>query len=414
MVHFMQIVGIEVPMDLDKFLKPGFAPASDDDWQLLDGFAQTLFRPRTPIDSAKLFAGRLRQIKDLVDVIYEPGGHAIIYGERGVGKTSLANIVHEKIAPQILSIKAIAVDCSTKARFTDIWSQALDGFEIDDQPVPQVLANASTPYALYNILDALPKTMDYVFIFDEFDRLKDDDVRPLMADTIKHLSNKPSSRVTIIVVGVANTITDLFKDHESISRATTQIKMPRMSPGELHAIIDERLPHLHMSIDDEVTDRMVRYSQGLPGYMHLLGQLACRSALSRKSLKIEDLDLKDAVAKALEKADQSTRHDYYKATTSSHPDATYREVLLACALAETNELGKFFAKSIRAPYSKIRGKRMDIFNFSPQLGNLCSEERGPALIRSGVKKNYQYEFTNPLLQPLVIMMGLKDGLIDEY
>lgn len=401
-------------MDLDKFLKPGFKPASDEDWQLLDGFAQTLFRPRTPIDSAKLFAGRLRQIKDLVDVIYEPGGHAIIYGERGVGKTSLANIIHEKIAPQILNIRAIAVDCSTKARFTDIWAQALDGFEIDEQPVPQALANASTPYALYNILDALPRTMDYVFIFDEFDRLKDDDVRPLMADTIKHLSNKASSRVTIIIVGVANTIAGLFQEHESINRATTQIKMPRMSSGELLAIIDERLPRLHMTIDDDVTDRMVRYSQGLPGYMHLLGQLACRSAFARRSLAIQDMDLKDAITKALEKADQSTRRDYYKATESSHPDATYREVLLACALAETNELGKFYAKSIRAPYSKIRGKKMDIFNFSPQLGNLCSEDRGPALIRSGVKKNYQYEFANPLLQPLVIMMGLRDGLIDEY
>ena len=63
---------------------------------------------------------------------------------------------------------------------------------------------------------------------------------------------------------------------------------------------------------------------------------------------------------------------------------------------------------------KIRGKKMEIFNFSPQLGNLCLEERGPAPARTGVKKNYQYEFANPLLQPLVIMMGLKDGLTPDY
>jgi hypothetical protein len=235
-----------------------------------------------------------------------------------------------------------------------------------------------------------------------------------MTDTIKHLSNKPGIRVTIIIVGVANTIASLFKEHESIIRATTQIKMPRMSAEELVAIIDERIPLLHMSIDSAVTSRMMRYSQGLPGYMHLLGQLATRSALARKSLAIEQNDLVDAIAKALEKADQSTREDYYKATESSHPDATYREVLLACALADTNELGKFFAKSIRAPYSRIRGKKMEIFNFSPQLGNLCLDERGPALIRTGVKKNFKYEFANPLLQPLVIMMGLKDGLIPDY
>jgi hypothetical protein len=44
---------------------------------------------------------------------------------------------------------------------------------------------------------------------------------------------------------------------------------------------------------------------------------------------VQDADLKDAIAKALDKSDQSTRRDYYKATESSHPDATYREVLLA-------------------------------------------------------------------------------------
>jgi hypothetical protein len=84
----MPIVGIfaKAVMDLEKLLKPGFKPASDEDWVLLDSLAQTLFRPRTPIDSARLFAGRLRQIKDLLDVIYEPGGHAIIYGKGGSAK----------------------------------------------------------------------------------------------------------------------------------------------------------------------------------------------------------------------------------------------------------------------------------------------------------------------------------------
>lgn len=401
-------------MTMDDLFQGSFVPSSDEDWNMLDAAAQTLFRPRTPIDDSKLFSGRIAQIKELMDVIYEPGGHAIIHGERGVGKTSLANIIHQRIAPQILNVKAIPVDCSTKASFFDIWSHALDGFELDGSSVPALLKDSETPYALYNVLSSLPSGVHYVFIFDEFDRLKNPDAQSLMTDTIKHLSNNPRIKVTIIIVGVANTISSLFKDHESIVRATTQIKMPRMSAEELREIVTDRVGRLSMSAAEEALRKMVKYSQGLPGYMHLLGQLSTRAAIMRKSLTVGVSDVATAVSQALEKAHQSTREDYYRAIESSHPDSTYKEVLLACALADKNELGKFFAKSIREPYSQIRGRKMEIFNFSPQLGNLCSVERGPALIKSGIKKKFQYEFSNPLLQPLVIMMGLRDGLIDDY
>jgi hypothetical protein len=49
------------------------------------------FTPSTPITSRDSFAGRSREIQKVIGVVTEPGKHAIIYGERGVGKTSLAN-----------------------------------------------------------------------------------------------------------------------------------------------------------------------------------------------------------------------------------------------------------------------------------------------------------------------------------
>ena len=52
-----------------------------------------LFTPSAPVTTAELFAGRSRQLVRIVDSIAEPGRHVILYGERGVGKTSLAQIV---------------------------------------------------------------------------------------------------------------------------------------------------------------------------------------------------------------------------------------------------------------------------------------------------------------------------------
>ena len=48
-----------------------------------------VFSPISPIKRRDFFFGRRIQLEDVVDAINETGQHAILYGERGVGKTSL-------------------------------------------------------------------------------------------------------------------------------------------------------------------------------------------------------------------------------------------------------------------------------------------------------------------------------------
>lgn len=55
--------------------------------------AGEVFTPRTPISDRELFAGRWTEINQLVDAVNETGLHVVLYGERGVGKTSLANVI---------------------------------------------------------------------------------------------------------------------------------------------------------------------------------------------------------------------------------------------------------------------------------------------------------------------------------
>src|SRR6266852_1744903 len=98
--------------DIDEILSKGFTPTTEDDWAQLDAAAQELFRPKAPIDSDSLFAGRIAQISKLLEVLYSPGGHAILYGERGVGKTSLAKIIHERVVGPAKFIKVLRVGCS--------------------------------------------------------------------------------------------------------------------------------------------------------------------------------------------------------------------------------------------------------------------------------------------------------------
>lgn len=398
-------------LNFDHLLDGTFTPSSDGDWDFLRAAAQNLFKPKTPVDDDKLFAGRIGQINDLLDVVYEPGGHAIIFGERGVGKTSLAKIIEKKIAPVIPNINVPEpISCMTGDDFYKIWGNAFNNYRAGDTTPAQHFANVGNPYEVINALSDLPQNKMHIFIFDEFDRVTDDTTYHLMADMLKHLSNNPG-KVTIIIVGVGDTLLDLFGKHESIVRCCEQIKMPRMSDAECREIINERIPRIGFTVDHQVTEQIIKLSQGLPGYVHLLGQLVLKNAIENRRTTIDESDLKIALSQALAKADHKARSDYYKAISSSAADNKYKEVLIACALAESNEMGSFYAGSIRDPYSKIRGKPMDIPNYSTNLSNLCSDERGPALIKTGKPKRYQYRFANPLVQPLAIMIGANEGLV---
>jgi transcriptional regulator with AAA-type ATPase domain len=52
-----------------------------------------IFTPSAPIDDQALFAGRVNQLNRIIGAISQRGQHAILFGERGAGKTSLANVL---------------------------------------------------------------------------------------------------------------------------------------------------------------------------------------------------------------------------------------------------------------------------------------------------------------------------------
>lgn len=397
-------------MNLHALLEGNYDPVSDEDWDFLRAISQNIFKPKTPIDDEKLFAGRLEQINDLLDAVYEEGGHAVIFGERGVGKTSLARIVDKKVASIFENLEVNNVSCGSKDDFYTIWGNAFNDFSAGEQSPTEYFRSIKNPYAIYNALKDLDESKYHLFVFDEFDRIKDQDTLTMMGDLIKHFSNEPIN-VTIIIVGVGETLLDLFAGHESISRCCAQIKMPRMSYEELREIIVDRIPRLGFGIEKNVEKAIIKMSQGMPGYIHLLGQLVLKAAIVDKSKEISKEHFNASLSQVLDKADYETKNCYHKAISSANKDNKYKEVLLACSLAKSNELGYFYAGDIKDPYSKIRGKSMEIGNFATNLNNLCLQERGPALVKSGPKKRFQYRFANPLLQPLTVMIGVNENMI---
>ena len=84
----------------------------------------------------------------------------------------------------------------------------------------------------------------------------------------------------------------------------------------------------------------------------------------------------------------------------------------ACALADADEFGYFAAADLRAPLKKVTGKDYDIPTFSRHLSAFSSESRQQILQLKGEKNQRRFRFKDPLMQPYVIMQGVRDGLIE--
>jgi len=384
--------------------------------------AGRVFTPTSPIDERSLFSGRSQQVRLIVDVVNQKGQHAMLYGERGVGKTSLANVLASFLASQ--NVTAPRVNCDSLDTFSSVWKKVFEqvnltatkptrGLNVTDEvhsyKQADTLPDSVTPDTIRKVLVRLSQRTLPIIVIDEFDRLSERP-RRAFADTIKTLSDHAVD-ATIVLVGVADSVEQLIAEHQSVERALVQVRMPRMSPSEIDSIIDKGLKRLGMTIEAGAKHRIAKLSQGLPHYAHLLGLHASRAALDNRSTSISPQVIEEAVDRSISGAQQSIRSHYEYAIRSPRKDNLFADVLLSCALAETNDLGFFAAQDVRQPLRKITKRQYEIPTFAQHLNEFCEPKRGPILQKTGSKRLYRYRFLNPLLQPFIIMQGLQSSRI---
>jgi Cdc6-like AAA superfamily ATPase len=373
------------------------------------------FTPSAPINNADLFAGRLKQVQRVMGAIFQRGQHAVIFGERGVGKTSLSNIIFDFLVLRGKHEFQVArYNCGVAADFYSIWKAVFKSLTV-------VRGSDSEMLTLEDLLPDNPGSEDIrqifqqadspsIIIIDEIDRIEDSDTPAILADTIKTLSDH-SINTTLILVGVADSVEQLIAEHQSIDRALVQIQMPRMSMDELTEIVDKGLEKCKMSIDLQAKHRIAALSRGLPHNTHLLARHAALTAMEDDRDSITRDDLAQAIKDAVENQQQTTVAAYHKATHSPRKNL-YKEVLLACALAPKDELGYFPAGAIREPMEMITKQHYDIPAFSQHLKDFCDDKRGPILQKKGEGRRFRFRFINPMMEPSVVLRGISDKLIE--
>lgn len=390
-------------------------PKSDDDWFSLWCELGDLFNPTLPVEEEELFAGRADQIDKMMDSIFLTGQHIVIYGDRGTGKTSLINVISKKIFASSKTRIFFPVQCFTEDDYVSIWERALRDFRFDNGDyADDYVDDTVTPDTIYSVINKFPKIKKPVFVFDEFDRINDKRTKTMVAETIKLLSDR-TSEATIIIAGVGQTIKALIDEHESIGRHMRQIHMPRMKQSEIEDLVNKRLSRVKMEMEPRVLQAIIYFAHGMPAFAILLAKNSSQNAVKEKTLMISEDVLYKSLESSLEETFESTRQAYSLAIESPQPSSSYRESLLACAIANQDEFGRFRAADLRGPLSAILKRSREIPDYSRHLKQFCSEERGPILQRTGSPRNYKYQFIDPMMQSYVVTRGVKEGIFPhEY
>jgi Cdc6-like AAA superfamily ATPase len=366
------------------------------------------FTPHRPIDLPEFFLGRKNLLDRAIDAANTAGLHLVLFGDRGTGKTSIAHVLAYMLqdASHPVGRRAIVVSCSSSDDFASIWrkvsqeillAQRQLGFA--EQALASIVGRLDVETTIRDPNDArifvasLPNPT--VIIIDEFDRVSaEGGVSRLMADTIELFSDT-NVRSTLVLVGVAESIGGLITEHESVSRNLAQIKVERMTPEELAEIVRKGLERAGLTYAPGVPERIAELSQGYPHFTHLLGLWAARHTLDAGHITLTAADVDAAIFDAIENATGGLQQEYEKATGSARKNNLFRQVLLSCALATKDSLGRFSTVDVRDPLQKVTGQRYEISAYLSHLAKFCDPSRGPVLRRSGSRRSYRWHFTNP-------------------
>jgi len=391
----------------------------------LDGDSQAklweAFTPTKPKRWSRYFAGRRWAIQRVITAIEEEQAHVVIFGARGIGKTSLANIIAES-ASQV-EYQVLRCPCSADITFEEIFrgflrnlpSEFMDRSARAKNPAvehfEQLLPRGSFGPTELTVALSYLKLEHVILIVDEFDRVNSEHLKNQLAETIKNLSDI-SARITFIVVGIAQNLDELIGKHPSIQRHLAAVHLPLMEAPELRALIEVGESASGMRFDEATRESVISFAKGLPYYAQLMCLYSGRHALERGSVAVEMMDLREAMAQVLDEADPVTAAMYDMATQGER-NGFMNDVMFAAARCRFDRFGAFTAADAADVALDMNNHKLRELTLHKALTTLTLPQNGAVLEKqrtpSGTTK---YSFQHQTMrQYILVRQARQRGLI---
>jgi Cdc6-like AAA superfamily ATPase len=396
-------------------------PRTNQDWLQLELDVARLFSAaplRTPDNRSdeELYAGRSSEAHRLMEAVQDPAKHIVLYGERGVGKTSISNNFWKKYDKLSHPVIFARVQVYPSDNFSSLWLRVLEEFKSVSQPYCKEFKSDFehvSPDIVRRELALLRKDLMPIIIIDEFDQLRAEEARTLSANLLKSLHDN-GINVTILLIGVADNVGELISNHQSLRRVLSLIKLERMSAPDLNEILDRRLQLTPVSLSGDARTAIVRLSCGLPYYVQTLGKFAAQNAIRERRTKVDLEDVEAAIDRFIVESGESFYDAYQKATGSRQVRNIFEEMTLASALAPSDLSGFFKPLEVTKVLNFLQtDEDRRSSQVQQYLSLLASDKRGEFLLRRRIGTDYQFRFSDATMQPFIIMRAIKDRRIAD-
>lgn len=255
-----------------------------------------------PVTSRERLAGRHDTLAALIAAIEQQRAHVVLYGERGIGKTSLIHVFAETAREARYLV--LYGSCGVEANFDEMFRTFAGGIPLlyhsqisptgDETEHARSFADllGSGPVDPRELADLFQKIVGtrVILVLDEYDRVADPAFRRDVAELIKNLSDR-AARVQLVLTGVASNLDELIGFTPSIRRNIVGLAVGPMAEGELVEILGRAEEATGLRFSPEARALIVRMSGGSPYLVRLLGNRAAGRALDDRRQAVSETDV---------------------------------------------------------------------------------------------------------------------------
>lgn len=337
--------------------------------------------PSTHVMSPERLFGRGKKLIQIERAFNSSGRHVFIFGDRGVGKTSLAMTaayIHQHSAED-----PVYVLCSETTTFSDIiYSAGVNALPLKERmqsapngtkygatlagygatfesPKPSV-ANFDRPSDLNEAVDIIRYVNERrkgqtVIVIDELERMTSPQEKVKLAEFINSISSVQDN-CKFILAGIGQTVEDLLGAHKSATRKLEAIQLEPIPHNELWNIISTAADDLGVTVSQEHLERSSILSDGFPHYVHLIAESLFWSMFddSQDVSVADSTHFRAAVKGALERTEVEHKSAYRRATEKTKNTKEYEATLWA--LADKTETRRQLTNIYNESYLKLQRK----------------------------------------------------------
>jgi hypothetical protein len=271
------------------------------------------FTPAQPVTDRRLFAGRIDVLTHLIEVIENRLAHVVIFGERGIGKTSLLHILSDLARESdYLTLRAT---CGARSEFEVLFRTLL-------AEVPALYHSSVSPVDASSesgatLADLLPQrafdarelsdllngvtSCHILVVLDEYDRIESESFRINIAELIKNLSDR-AAPVQLVIAGVSSNLHELIGYIPSIRRNVVGLPLPKLVRAEVSEIIKRGEEASGIAFDPDIVSLVDDLSQGSPYLVRLVCYHSSLTALEQGRTKVLREDIRNGLDQMVDEA----------------------------------------------------------------------------------------------------------------